>query len=270
MAAINGNIRDQFHFGKTVLLERTVTKTRKATKLIGARDPNYLIVELPFIENMPMFTETTQSCIVRFMGAGNIYGFRADIVCMLMHPFPMLVLRYPEKYESISVRKNPRIECNIKVSVSTEAIVDGDGDASENTENEKKEEAAIPLRGAIVDISEGGLGLLFPIFERGTPPEAVKQNPFGIEVSRKEMYFLENLEKYFVEEQSIFLNFELPQPSAGTFENVSGKINWASSEGGKFTVGVQFDEMSEELREKANGLIMHQQTYFNAPFSPDY
>jgi hypothetical protein len=86
--------------------------TFKST-LIGMEHGQYLIIKLPMIPDIPVKYLRQNDFVVRYVHAGGVYGFRTSLVSLIKEPMRLFVLDYPNKIESLNLRKNERYECLI-------------------------------------------------------------------------------------------------------------------------------------------------------------
>ncbi|NQU41689.1 flagellar brake protein [bacterium] len=112
-------MQEYFDLDQSVLIEKTISHTRSVCKIVGARDPHFLLIEVPNSNAQTFFFTANEKCIVRFMSQGSVFGFRAKVVKTISDPFTMLILQYPNEYEEITVRNSRRVECNIGLTIET-------------------------------------------------------------------------------------------------------------------------------------------------------
>ncbi|WP_028324317.1 flagellar brake protein [Desulfatirhabdium butyrativorans] len=73
--------------------------------------------------------------IIRYLSFGRVFGFRSCIQGHIVRPFRMVFLSYPEKLETINLRRKERIYCFLPAYLT----IDG-----------------ASVAGMVVDLSEGG------------------------------------------------------------------------------------------------------------------
>lgn len=238
-------LREQFEVNKNVVLEHPGTGQRSVCHMIGAHDPSYLLVEMPMVQGRPLFMTTQDKCIVRFINEGNIFGFRASIIKIIIEPFPMLILRYPEHYEEVVIRRNTRVDCSLPAQLATAS------------------RKAPLLECTICDMSAGGLGLAIPVIEHGMPLETLKSIAPAISGGDRFHYESANLKDRLYKQEIALVTFELPDPGYAACKDVPGEITWTKIEADLFLVGVKFiDETPEDVRHKVRSIILFQQTFF--------
>lgn len=86
-------------------------------KLVGMEYGRYLLVKMPHMPDIAMKLYEKNHIIVRYIHAGNVYGFRSTMTGILKEPLRLFVLSYPEAIEIHSARKNDRFDCMIPASL---------------------------------------------------------------------------------------------------------------------------------------------------------
>ena len=86
--------------------------TFKST-LIGMEHGQCLIMKLPMMPDIPVKFFQQNFFVVRYVHAGGAYGFRTSLVSLIKEPVCLFVLDYPNKIESLNLRKNERYDCMI-------------------------------------------------------------------------------------------------------------------------------------------------------------
>lgn len=81
--------------------------------LIGMEYGQCLIVKSPMIPEFPVKFFQQNYFVVRYIYAGGAYGFRTTLVSMIKEPVRLFVLNYPDKVESLNLRKDDRYDCLI-------------------------------------------------------------------------------------------------------------------------------------------------------------
>jgi c-di-GMP-binding flagellar brake protein YcgR len=107
---------------------------------VGAEEPNFMIVRLPkVLEEFQVRKgdDLTATC----MNAGTIYKAQLSVL-EVIEKLDLLVLSYPESYETTHLRKEPRISCQIPATARIEQSA---------------------LKGLITDISNHGCQFIFKI-----------------------------------------------------------------------------------------------------------
>jgi len=95
---------------------------RYYVKLIGFLNGKSIVVTTPRDEGVTLRVTNEQQFIVRLVSGNSAKGFNATVIHVTSLPYPHLHLTYPEKLESITVRKAERIECQLIVSVQNEEV----------------------------------------------------------------------------------------------------------------------------------------------------
>lgn len=108
---------------------------RIKTKLVGMESGLLLIVRPPQLTQILACFRPPQRVIVRYLHAGVVYGFKAEVLNVLTDPSFLLLISYPHRIETVNLRQNPRIDCFL----FSEAEIQGH-----------------IVEGVIVDLSTGG------------------------------------------------------------------------------------------------------------------
>lgn len=109
----------------------------------GWKANQYILLDHPVAGmNLARIAPDAQ-CTLRYVSEGRVTSFAVRGVTVLKNPLNIYVIEYPKTVHSqISLRKQERIKTTIPVSLE---------------EADSKEEARISLRGAVLDISLGGV-----------------------------------------------------------------------------------------------------------------
>ena len=122
--------------GTPCIVEPQGVGERFKSVFVGWESGRFCILRPP---NSPALLETLygeKPCIVRYLDCqGVLCGFRTEVQALVNRPHRLLFLDYPESVETLSVRKENRVDCFLPAAVVA-------GDAS--------------LSGHIVNISAGG------------------------------------------------------------------------------------------------------------------
>lgn len=86
--------------------------------LLGWKEGVFLIGELPFPTGQPLDVGPDTPCIVRYLYAGKVVGYRSQTRAGQLSPEPLLFLSFPSRLEQILLRKHPRIEMSERVSLT--------------------------------------------------------------------------------------------------------------------------------------------------------
>lgn len=108
--------------------------------LVGMVARRYLIAEVPPIPGLWVKLHQMNNIIVRYLHDGKAYGFYSTLIAAMNEPFRLAFLSYPEKIETVNLRKFQRVPCLIPAAASM---------------------GGVTYRGAFIDMSEGGCSFLF-------------------------------------------------------------------------------------------------------------
>lgn len=97
--------------------------------LIGMKVDEFIIVDLPsiFDTNSKKKVEKNLSAnvIARYLYKGSAFGFKSNLISMILKPTPMLFLRYPVNIEEQNLRKHKRVSCMLhgKIKLGSDVFV---------------------------------------------------------------------------------------------------------------------------------------------------
>ena len=103
--------------------------------LAGMISDEFLMIRVPAIPGILSRLNEGDLIVVRYVYAGNVYGFNSTISKCIQKPALIVFLSYPDAVETVNLRKAQRVECLFPATVKTDR-----GD----------------YRAVIVDISQGG------------------------------------------------------------------------------------------------------------------
>jgi hypothetical protein len=87
------------------------------TRLLGWSERNFLMTELPFHEGHAIEFRPRSLCIVRFVEAGRVFGFKTETLRGQFVPIPLLFLSFPREIEEFCLRRCPRAPVMLKTRV---------------------------------------------------------------------------------------------------------------------------------------------------------
>lgn len=278
-----------FPLGQDVLIEKCGNArdagSKKLCKIVGAMEPQYLFVHNPPEGGKLFFSESDRFCIVRYLHEGVAIGFRATVLSVVGNPLPLAVLSYPSSCEEALVREAMRLECNIPARLEfspmreepgtdAEVAAQAAGDACQAggaaTEKRTAEERVpgssdLSLSARMADLSEGGCRILVPILDPGNPEfeplPFAKDIPPGVHTR----YFRERLAAYFIADEKLRMEFDLPFDPPAPFCDIVAQIRWVKARSTFYATGVRFVDPPMDLKERVQELIEVQRKYFSPP-----
>jgi len=262
----------QFNLGTPLDIERRREKQRirGPSRVIGVYEPRFLIVDLPYCMGNPLFSTTSEKCIVRFLHEGTMLGFWAKIVKITFdpYPFPMMILELPDEVEEQSLRKHARLGCNLPVLV-TPIVTEEETEAAKAASG-KESAAALsppeePLKATIMDLAEGGCQVALSMVDPKKHSRSVPMAPDP--TAHMVAYHVDILKTYCGQTREVFLDFELPQPAPGKYSNVKCAVRWARVTDRHFLLGLQFLKEDETFQEGIRAIIKYQDKYFSPRFA---
>jgi hypothetical protein len=103
--------------------------TLATTRLLGWSERNFLMTELPFHEGHAIEFRPRSLCIVRFVEAGRVFGFKTETLRGQFFPIPLLFLSFPQEIEEFCLRRCPRapvmLRTRVYLSVGLTTPLDG-------------------------------------------------------------------------------------------------------------------------------------------------
>jgi c-di-GMP-binding flagellar brake protein YcgR len=96
-------------------------KFKAAGIMVGMIPDEYLMIRVPAIPGILGRLNEGDPIVVRYVFAGNIYGFSTTIVTSINKPALMVFLAYPHAVETLNLRKARRIQCGFPATVKTES-----------------------------------------------------------------------------------------------------------------------------------------------------
>ncbi|MBN2417946.1 MAG: flagellar brake domain-containing protein [Deltaproteobacteria bacterium] len=85
--------------------------------LVGIEAPTYLMVRMQIPTRFRNQIDKGTVFQVRYVYMGNLYGFRAKSLGSVDKPYKITFLSYPEKVESMNIRKALRVSCFIPATL---------------------------------------------------------------------------------------------------------------------------------------------------------
>jgi c-di-GMP-binding flagellar brake protein YcgR len=112
-------------FGTTLQFQlgRKGHELRAAGVLIGISPDEYLIFRAPAIPGILSRLCEAEPIIVRYVYAGNVYGFTSTILTCIQKPALIVFVAYPFSVESMNLRKARRMQCLFPAAIKKQ---DGD------------------------------------------------------------------------------------------------------------------------------------------------
>ena len=281
------HIRDSidFELGTVLHIERQIDgkSIRGTSKILGAHDPRYLIIDQPFAYGKPMFSTAGEECIVRFLHHGSLLGFRAEIAKIHFDPFPMILVEYPREIEEMALRKHDRMSCRFEAQATIEPPKGAelkerlakiakagnsklDGMAAlvaQDMDDNLPLTPDTPLRTTIVDMAEGGCQLAILVFDPQNFSERALEARKSIPVGERANYHARSLRLFCAQGRTAKLTFDLPQPGPGSFIDVNCQVRWNKTFGDYFLAGLSFEGEYMDLNESIRKIIDHQNKYFS-------
>ncbi len=128
-----------FHLGNRLILQLRHYSQRVTANLIGLEKGKYIILSIVSLSSPDVNTYFKQgkTLVVRYIHEGAALGFESIVTGLIIQPYRLVFIKYPDKIENLNLRKHPRINCYLPA----ELMIDN---KSSN--------------GFILDISLGGCG----------------------------------------------------------------------------------------------------------------
>lgn len=247
--------------GKKVVIEtRLGLVAHKAeSHIIGVREPDFILVDMPTAGGFPLLTERDERCLVHILDEGRIVGVPARLHLALQEPFPMGILQHTGKTHERRVRKQDRVDCNFC------AVAKPRNFALRAASRAAPPPAGGKFHGALIDLSASGCQIAVPLV--GPSGDFLIRLGSIDEVCQTDRacYSLENLMLHFARGRFVDLTFDMPKPVAGRYDNTSCQTRWARPIESVLLVGLRFDEPSEAFQSAVSRLVEFQRRFFTCP-----
>lgn len=105
--------------GTQLLLTFAGLDERLKTAFVGQERGKYFLFRTPKNAagfNLYEYLYPGATATIRYLHAGNIWGFSAPVQSYLSNPYPVVFTDFPERIDSLNLRKEHRIECYFPVS----------------------------------------------------------------------------------------------------------------------------------------------------------
>ena len=80
--------------------------------VLGWKHRSWIICEWPFHFGQPIPCAVGTTCLLRYIYAGRIIGYRTEVLHSQLQPFPMLLLAFPSNIEAVPLRKHGRVSAH--------------------------------------------------------------------------------------------------------------------------------------------------------------
>lgn len=129
-------------FGTTLQLQFVGLKETAKTTLVGMERNSYLIARSPQISGIRTKLHKENHVTVRYLYEGKVYGFKCTLLGVIDEPFRLMLLSYPERIETVNLRKQERVSCFLPAKLIKDNL---------------------DYAGVILDISAGGCNFFFDL-----------------------------------------------------------------------------------------------------------
>jgi hypothetical protein len=265
------NLAKQFSIGMTVFVERRMggQNIKTSTRVIGAYEPCFLLVEVPQYQGSPLFSQNGDICIIRFLQQGTLRGFKAEIERVIVEPFPMLILRCPKHIEEKPLRKHERLECNLTgiLALDLEASPSFSRNQEEmtspSTQTDDSDDSLHPeMKITLLDLAIGGCQVAFPLLDIGELDETTQEILRRIPENERRLYRSEFFREIMQKGFPCQLSFEIPQPIGKKFIDIRCSVQWNRQVTTHYLVGLGFLEPTDELIQSIQEIIDYQHQFF--------
>lgn len=111
----NGPVRLDIGVGGPVLVEIVGPRRTYKTRFVGWEAGRYVLVSFPSRPEIRDQLYPDRALVLRFLHCdGTLYGFHTTVSAVLMKPERLLFLRWPEALETLSLRKENRVNCFLR------------------------------------------------------------------------------------------------------------------------------------------------------------
>jgi HD-GYP domain-containing protein (c-di-GMP phosphodiesterase class II) len=112
----NGGSQLKAEIGTLASIECEALSKKTKSILVGMEAGNYVILRLADAEQAQKL-QPGAPLIVRYIYAGEAYGFKGKILKLFHNPVPLIMVTYPEQVERLSLRHEPRQECYLPAAI---------------------------------------------------------------------------------------------------------------------------------------------------------
>ncbi|HMK59979.1 MAG TPA: flagellar brake protein [Dissulfurispiraceae bacterium] len=168
--------------GQQLLLQLPKLDRRVGLYVIGWHKDQFVITNLPYVDEKPLKLKTEDNYIIRFLKGDDAYGFQTSIISVQFFPAPLIFFRYPVHVDKIPFRKSRRFRLNIPAKLLNPADVQTyDAEVSDISETGCR----IKLAEMDEDFFSVGsrLFLTFHILEKGVEADCILRNARKIDSS---------------------------------------------------------------------------------------
>lgn len=135
--------RIEIELGTDLTLDIQGLEGKVKSNLVGLVPSEFLIIAAPVgVTGIRQRLFEGNKVTLRYRQHGSVHGFETQIITMITKPKPMLILHYPQKSASVTLRKSARVYCFINCTLEID--------------NEE-------YPGTIMDISASGCRCLVPM-----------------------------------------------------------------------------------------------------------
>ncbi len=106
--------------GDTMIIKHSLFDEKYKVTLVGMQPFDFIILKLPNIQGMLKRFAKGSPIIMRYVHHGVVYGFCTEVLSAITAPSPLIFIAYPQQCETLSLRKNGRIQCLVPCSVYNE------------------------------------------------------------------------------------------------------------------------------------------------------
>ena len=85
------------------------TGAQYGASLLGWKQRSWIVCEWPFHFGQPIPCATGTGCLLRYIYAGKMIGYRTEVLHAQLQPFPFLLLAFPSALEEVPLRKHGRV-----------------------------------------------------------------------------------------------------------------------------------------------------------------
>jgi hypothetical protein len=262
----------RIELGQTVHVERRITGSKSlkgVSKLLGAKPPRYLILEIPTYQGQLLFSTVNEECVVRFLKDGTLVGFWSRVVKIVSEPFPLMIVEYPTEVEELTVREHERVDCNIPSvlilhapivkDITEEPKAPRDPDAKEpEAPAPETPRSSPPMKASMVDMSKGGCLIAVRIPDW----RATVRKMFAMDPASLGFYEAEGSIDRYIRGSYVDVQFELPSPARPGARQVRGEVRWSKREGSTIFLGTQFHDCPADIAADIEAIISQQREFF--------
>jgi c-di-GMP-binding flagellar brake protein YcgR len=113
-----------FHPGLPLLLQLPKLEDRVHIQVIGWQAGQFLLTNLPYINERPIKLKSDENCIIRFLKGDDAYGFQTSVISVQFFPAPLIFFKDPASVDKMPFRKSKRFRLSIEAKILNPSTIE--------------------------------------------------------------------------------------------------------------------------------------------------